>query len=144
MPSLFIRREDIMGNAAKRVKVKRRKFFKKLSELAEEKFRVEFEKRISSWLFDIDRYAAKLTSWKGEQRPPVFSIVDEAMGILEFCGRNIVAKYERETHELLTTHGCVAFAKDGVPEICRMSNARALELSNYRIDKVTRLKKSGK
>lgn len=132
-----------MGKAAKRQKAKRRKLFKSLSERDAQKFEMEWEKRLSSWLFDIEKYACKLSNWKGEQRPPVFSIVDEAMSILDACGQKIFDKYARETYELLTTQCCVSFSGKGVPHFYRMSNLKRLELnSSYYLRKSKRLLKS--
>lgn len=132
-----------MGKAAKREKAKRRKFFKSLSERDAQKFDMEWEKRLSSWLFDIEKYAGRLSNWKGEQRPPVFSIVDEAINILEACGQKIFDKYARETYELLTAQCCVSFSKEGVPQFYRMSNLKSLELnSTYYLRGSKRLLKS--
>lgn len=132
-----------MGKAAKREKAKRRNFFKSLAERDVQKFDMEWEKRLSSWLFDIEKYAGKLSDWKGEQRPPVFSIVDEAMRILEACGQKIFYKYARETYELLTTQCCASFSEEGVPHFYRMSNIKRHEFNScYYLKGSKRLLKS--
>lgn len=132
-----------MGKAAKREKAKRRKFLKSLSERDAQKFEMEWEKRLSSWLLDIEKCAGKLSNWKGDQRPPVFSIVDEAMSILDACGQKIFDKYARETYELLTNQCCISFSEEGVPQFYRMSNTKHLEFNNrYDLRGFNRLLKS--
>lgn len=132
-----------MGKAAKREKAKRRKFFKSLAERDARNFAMEWEKRLSSWLFDIKKYAGKLSNWKGERRPPVFSIVDEAMSILEACGQKIFDKYASETYELLTNQCCISFSEEGVPQFYKMSNIKHLEFNNcYDLRGFKRLMKS--
>ena len=111
-----------MGKAAKREKARRRRYFQRLSETNPQRFEMEWEKRLSSWLIAINKDAGRLSNHKGETIPPVFSIVDEAMGILEACSQEIFGQYAKKTFRLLTTQCCIAFSAKAVSEIYRPSN----------------------
>ena len=119
-----------MSKAAKREKSKRRKFFKRLSSTNPHKFDREWERRLSSWLIEIERKAGKLYDDEGETIPPIFGIVDEALHILEGCGENIFNKYAKYTVGLLTTQCCMSFSKKVLPQLYRINNGRHLEFKS--------------
>ncbi len=74
-----------------------------------ERFDAEWERRMSSWLELIRRDAGRWKNSIGNPVPPVFSIVDEAMTLLEGCGRLVYEKYAKEAHDLLTSECCRLF-----------------------------------
>lgn len=116
-----------MSKAAKRQKAKRLKYFKRLSKNDLQKFDSEWEKRISSWMIEIEKNAGRLCDNKGKLIPAVFSIIDDALNILEECGKDIVNKYAKKTFDLLTTQCCISFSKKALPKFYRL-NKRLHEL----------------
>lgn len=116
-----------MSKAAKRQKAKRLKYFKRLSETNSQRFEMEWEKRLSSWLIAINKDAGRLLNHKGETIPPIFGVADEALRILEGCGENIFNKYAKKTFDLLTIQCCISFSKKALPKFYRL-NKRLHEL----------------
>ena len=116
-----------MSKAAKRQKAKRLKYFKRLSKNDLQKFDSEWEKRISSWMIQIEKNAGRLRDNKGRAVPAVFRIVDDALIILEECGKDIVNKYAKKTFDLLTTQCRISFSKKALPKFYRL-NKRLHEL----------------
>lgn len=110
-----------MGKAAQREKAKRVKYFKRLVGNNPTKFATEWEKRLSSWLCLIKENAGRLSDHKGDQVPPIFSVVDEAMAILEECGSEIFRQYGKETFSLLSTECCSAFSFHAGRELFALS-----------------------
>jgi hypothetical protein len=116
-----------MSKAAKRQKAKRLKYFKRLSKNDLQKFDREWEKRISSWMIEIEKNAGRLRDNKARVIPAVFCIVDDALIILEECGKDIVNKYAKKTFDLLTTQCRISFSKKALPKFYRL-NKRLHEL----------------
>ena len=116
-----------MSKAAKREKAKRLKYFKRLSKNDLQKFDREWEKRISSWMIEIEKNAGRLRDNKARVIPAVFCIVDDALTILEGCGKDMVDKYGKMTFDLLTTQCCISFSKEALPKFYRL-NKRLHEL----------------
>ena len=116
-----------MSKAAKRQKAKRLKYFRRLSENDLQKFDREWDKRISSWMIEIEKNAGRLHDNKGRVIPAVFSIVDDALTILRECGKDIVNKYAKKTFDLLSTQCRISFSKKALPKFYRL-NKRLYEL----------------
>ncbi len=110
-----------MGKAAKREKAKRIKYFKRIAGSNPKKFATEWDKRLSSWLYLIKENAGMLSDHNGDQVPPVFSVVDEAMHILEECGSEAFREYGKETFSLLSAECCRAFSFHAGRELFSMS-----------------------
>lgn len=110
-----------MSKEAKREKAKRRKYLKRLSKNDPQKFDREWEKRISSWMIEIEKNAGGLRDNKSRAIPAVFRIVDDALSILEECDKDIVNKYAKKTFDLLTTQCCISFSKKALPKFYRLN-----------------------
>ena len=115
-----------MGKAAKREKAKRRRYFQRLAKRNPTRFSLEWDKRLSSWLFWINRNVGRLSDRNGDSVPAVFSVVDEAISILEACGKDIFKQYAKETFDLLSTQCCISFSKKAFPQFYRISNGKRL------------------
>ena len=116
-----------MGKAAKRARAKTRKYLKNIAQKDLRRFEMELEKRIPSWMSEIEKRAGKLSNDKGEKVRPVFDVLDGVMEILQACGEEIFKNYAEKTFALLSGHCCAALAKEGVPQLYRLSNVRSLE-----------------
>jgi len=82
-----------MGKAADQRRKKRMEFFNTLAKNEPVRFEKEWEKRLFSWLEIINRDAGRLRDNKNMYVPPVFDKVDNAMEILEYCGKDVYGKY---------------------------------------------------
>lgn len=109
-----------MGRQSEKDRAKRRHYFKRLAEGNLARFEFEFEKRCSSWLHHINGNAGIISP----DSPSVFSAVDEAMEILEFCGPRIFKRYAKDTYDLLTAHCCIALRGTVLPQYYRASRGR--------------------
>lgn len=110
-----------MGKAANREKAKRIRYFKRLSQNRPERFEMEWEKRLSSWLAYIDKNAGRFSDDDGNRISSIFGLVDEAMGILEACGQDKFSQYAKQTFDLLSAECCRAFSIQVVPQLFRLS-----------------------
>ena len=110
-----------MGKAANRAKAKRRKYLKNIYETNPERFEMEWEGRLSSWLFDITKNAGQLKDRCGWSVPSVFDFVDEAMNILNACGTDAYKKYAGRTHEILTNQCVASLSAKALPRFYRVS-----------------------
>ena len=117
-----------MSKAAKRQKAKRRRKFKDWAENDPQKFGVEWKKLVTGWLYWIGKNAGNLDLWDdhADHIPSIFTVVDEAMSILETCGQDIFRRYARETFDLLTTQCCISFSISVFPQFYRVSNGKRL------------------
>jgi hypothetical protein len=98
-----------MGKAAKREKANRRRYFIRLTQNRPERFEMEWEKRLSSWLVYIEKNAGRFSDDDGNRISSIFGVVEEAMGILEACGQDKFSQYAKQTFDLLSTECCRAF-----------------------------------
>ena len=99
-----------MGKAAAKRKLKREKYLTSLARRDPIAFEREWEKRLSSWLREIERNTGLLRNSEGNRVEPVFRHVDEALNILEACGDEIFEKYASKTYEILVNECCRQFA----------------------------------
>ncbi len=99
-----------MSKAAAKRKLKRKKYLSSLAQRDPVAFEREWEKRLSSWLREIERNAGVLKNREGKSVAPVFKHVDEALDILEACGNEIFKKYAPRTYEILANECCRQFA----------------------------------
>lgn len=87
-----------------------------------ERFDFEWDKRISSWLDMIRRDAGRLRDRGNVPVPPVFDIIQEALMVLERCGKEIYAQYAKETLDILGNECCTLLAGHIDPRIFRLNN----------------------
>lgn len=71
-----------MGASAERKNKKRSKYLAGLAQSNPEKFHEEWEKRMDSWLSEIESRADKIMEKPERKTPPAFAIVDEVKSIL--------------------------------------------------------------
>lgn len=108
-----------MGKATKRRQDNRKRYLVNLSSTSPERFEYQLERRIESWLKEI-RLAANTSDRK------VFSILDEAMSILEACGKKVYNQYASYTNGILCDACCQTVAGTFDSRLYRLSNFRTL------------------
>jgi hypothetical protein len=101
--SANLNREVHMGKAARQRRLKRMKFLARIARENPELFEAEWEKRVTSWLKDIQIRAGRLRSKKKNPVKPAFEQIDEIMELLRYCGDEIYNEYAPQTWELLAT-----------------------------------------
>lgn len=122
-----------MGKAAKRQKAKRTRHFQRLAKSNPARFEFEWEKTLSGWLFWINKNAGKLRDDDGNPVKPVFSIVNNALEILEACGKRTYRKYAEKTYDVLSTQCHISFS-NCLPKFYRDSkDKRMRERQTYNI-----------
>jgi len=115
-----------MGKAAKREKAKRRRYFKNLAGKSPDRFAFEWEKRLSSWLFLINESAGLFSDDNGYPIAPVFTIVDEAISILDECGEDTFKQYGKKTFDLLTTQCSISLSAKVFPQFYRIDKGKTI------------------
>lgn len=98
-----------MGKAARQRRVKRMKFLARIAREDPQWFQIEWEKRITSWLKDIEVRAGRLRAKNKNQVKPAFEQIDEIMELLRCCGKETYKEYAPKTWELLSTECCRQF-----------------------------------
>lgn len=116
-----------MGKAAIQRKNRRKKYLAKLAISDPDKFEIEWDLRVSSWMDLIRRTAGRLVDKNGKALSSVFKYVDEAMEILAFCDEKTAKKYGKHTFDLLVTECCRQFADRSNPQLFRPNNYDRLE-----------------
>lgn len=91
-----------MGKAAAQRRAKRMKYLSDLAKNYPSAFDKEWRKRINSWLMLIGKQAGKLRDKEGKTVAPVFAIVNDAMEVLHFCGKDVFKRYGAQTYDALT------------------------------------------
>lgn len=118
-----------MGKAAQRERAKRVHYLKRLAETQRDRFTMEWEKRVTSWLYLIHKNAGKFSDFSDEEGirfSQIFSLVDEAMSILEACGPDKFSEYAEKTYKLLCNECCRAFSAEVIPQLVRRSKRSQL------------------
>ena len=110
-----------MGKAAKRRRDNRKRYLVNLSNTSPECFDYQCERMIKSWLDEI-RHVANT----GDQS--VFGILDEALSILEACGKKVYSRYAYYTDSVLCDACCQSVAGIIDPRLYRLSNVLTLEI----------------
>lgn len=95
-----------MGKAAERRKGRREKYLAGLAEKNPERFQAEWNKRMDSWLEEVNRRAGKLVDGKGNPIPPAFEVVDTAKGVLEASGVKETAIEAHNSIDMLSSECC--------------------------------------
>ena len=116
-----------MGSAASQRRMKRMKYLARLAKEEPERFDVEWERRLTSWLEMIRRDAGLLMNREDAPVPPVFEVIEEALAVLERCGASVYAKYAKDTFDLLSTECCSQLAVHIDPRLYRLNNCRQFE-----------------
>jgi hypothetical protein len=89
--------------------MKRMKYLVHIADQDPKRFEAEWERRMSSWLEMIRREAWRWRAGDGEATPSIFAIVDEALAVLESCGKSVYDRYAKEAHSQLTHECCRQF-----------------------------------
>jgi hypothetical protein len=100
-----------MRKAARRRQRRLKKYFAELSYRCPQKFEIEWNKRLVSWLYEIQRLRAGWEKGCADSRQPLFDIVDRAMAIIDCCSPEIRHQYRGITYELLSHEGSVQVAR---------------------------------
>lgn len=107
-----------MGKEARERKENRKTHLSQLAHEDPEKFETEWERKISSWISEINHSLGK----EGKmQMRPVFHVVDEAIKILAECGEEAYAIYGEKTKKLLENLCCRHLSRHFGPELYRVS-----------------------
>ena len=106
-----------MGKAAKRRRCRRQEFLRRLSMDDHERFKLEWRKRLESWSVEIQQ------NGRGGKiaYPPVFKIVEHALGILEECGPEALRLQHMMTENILKNECCRALSHQIGEEIYRIN-----------------------
>jgi hypothetical protein len=91
-----------MGKAADKRRKYQAKLLAGLAITDPDKFHLEWNKRMESWVDELWRRAGKLTDKNGRPIPPVFEIVDKVCNILSEC---------RNREEIVKTYGSIDILK---------------------------------
>lgn len=116
-----------MGKAAMHRRLKRLRYLARLAVEEPKRFDHEWEKRLSSWMEQIRRDAGRLQDPNSGPVPPVFERVEEAMMVLQHCGKQTYERYAPEAWELLTAECCQAFSQRVDPRFFRLTNPHFFE-----------------
>lgn len=106
-----------MGKAAERRKARRQQYLSALAVSNPEKFHEEWNKRIESWLDQIQIRAGRIVDRKGTPIPRAFEVVDSARRILAECGNKASSPMMRDSVETLTHECCRALASEIDPRM---------------------------
>lgn len=94
-----------MGKAAQRRKASQIKYLKGLAENDPRRFEKAVDRRTISWLYEIERRKGNMSV----NSPSVFSVVDNAMVILDGCGRKVFKELGPDIKKSLDAACCKAF-----------------------------------
>jgi hypothetical protein len=123
-----------MGKATRTRQDCRRHYLVRLSAESTDYFAYQWERRLDSWLTEIRLTAGDWSECGKDAGKTVFSILDEAMSILEDCGSSIYEKYAPQTYKTLCDACCQYVAGAIDPKMYKLSNMRALEeMAKYRV-----------
>jgi hypothetical protein len=95
-----------MGKAAQQRRVKRLKFRAKLAHQDPNRFQIEWEKRLSSWLELIARDAGRLKTKDGHPVASIFGYPEGALMVLRNCGQDAFKRLGEESYDLLLNECC--------------------------------------
>lgn len=115
-----------MGKAAKKRRDNRKRYLVNLASLNSEYFDYQWERRLDSWLTEIRLTAQDWGRNTTGMEKRVFSILDEAMGILEACDPAVYAKYADKTYKSLNDACCRYVSGVVDPRLYRLSNLATL------------------
>jgi hypothetical protein len=107
--------------------MKRMNYLARLAKEEPERFDMEWERRLTSWLELIQRDAGLLKNRNDVPVPPVFEVIEEALMVLERCGAAVYAKYAKDTFDLLSNECCKQFAVRVDPRLFRLTNHSRFE-----------------
>lgn len=107
-----------MGKAAERRKAYRMKLLTRLSFEDPDRFDLEWEVRLQSWLDEVRDYDAD--SLRAGQK--AFGIIEEAFRVLRECEPSIYSKYVERTYDLLSHACCRRVSQVIDPRLYRLSN----------------------
>ncbi len=125
-----------MGKAARKRKNNRKRYLINLASLNTEQFDYQWERRLDSWLREIQLTARELGRNTIGTDKLVFSILDEAMDILKACGPATYARYANKTYESLSDACCRNVSNIMNCKLYRLSNLANLPMHG---NKTTRL-----
>jgi hypothetical protein len=117
----------IKQKAALRARSKRKKYFVVLAREHPDRFEDEWVKRVDSWLLWIKDHAGKVDKEQGGIAS-VFSVIDEALLILEQCGDEFYAKYGPPALDVLVGQCCVSLSREVIPQILKYKHRRFPEM----------------
>lgn len=118
--ALSFEKEGCMGKAAVRAGRKRLKYLRHLALRNPDKFDMEWEKRMASWIITIHKVAGVLRNDRGERVRAVFSIVEEALTILSQCGTETFRKLAVHTQSTLDAECCRALSLKISPALYKL------------------------
>jgi len=100
-----------MGKAAERRKAWRLQFLSSLAERHPERFQEEWNRRVDSWLREIQRRAGRLVDNYGHPVPPAFEVVEAARYLLAECGIREAALENYCSIDVLVNECCKTLAR---------------------------------
>lgn len=107
-----------MGKASSRRRARRQAYLGRLAKEHPVRFWEEWSKRLESWSKEADRRARFWKDKEGNRLPSAFSLMDEAMSVLQGCGQEAL---ELEAEQTLET----------MADSCSRAVARAVDRRMY-------------
>jgi hypothetical protein len=120
-----------MGKASSRRRARRQAYLGRLAKEHPVRFWEEWSKRLESWSKEADRRARFWKDKEGNRLPSAFSLMDEAMSVLQGCGREAL---ELEAEQTLET----------IADSCSRAVARAVDRRMYRLGQLGELARSAR
>lgn len=106
-----------MGSTAQRKNRRRMQYLSELAAKNPEKFKEEWNKRVESWLDQIQLRAGRIVDRKGKPIPRAFETVERAREILAECGNKASSPMMRDSVETLINECCRALAAEIDPRM---------------------------
>ena len=114
------------GKSGKRRQQKKARFLSAIAREKQERFYFEWNKRIMSWLYEINRRGAEFckTEDVSVACERVFEVVEKAEKLLAGCDAEAKQIVEAETRRVLTNECCKVVARIYGAELFKVINSR--------------------